>query len=74
MNSRFLMGAALGAALLANTVSAAERVGDFSLLDHQGYHHSMSWYDDHKTIALLVQANDSDASAAAAALASLSFA
>ena len=67
MNARFLMGAALGAALLANTVSAAERVGDFSLLDHQGYHHSMSWYDDHKTIALLVQANDSDASAAAAA-------
>ena len=67
MNSRFLMGAALSAALLANTVSAAERVGDFSLLDHQGYHHSMSWYDDHKTIALLVQANDSDASAAAAA-------
>ena len=67
MNSRFLMGAALGAALLANTASAAERVGDFSLLDHQGYHHSMSWYDDHKTIALLVQANDSDASAAAAA-------
>lgn len=67
MNSRFLMGAALGAALLANTVSAAERVGDFSLLDHQGYHHSMSWYDDHKTIALLVQANDSDASAAASA-------
>ena len=67
MNARFLMGAALGAALLANTVSAAERVGDFSLLDHEGYHHSMSWYDDHKTIALLVQANDSDASAAAAA-------
>ncbi len=67
MNSRFLMGAALSAALLANTVSAAERVGDFSLLDHQGYHHSMSWYDDHKTIALLVQANDSNASAEAAA-------
>lgn len=67
MNSRFIMGAALSAALLANTVSAAERVGDFSLLDHQGYHHSMSWYDDHKTIALLVQANDSNASAEAAA-------
>lgn len=67
VNSRFLMGAALSAALLANTVSAAERVGDFSLLDHQGYHHSMSWYDDHKTIALLVQANDSNASAEAAA-------
>lgn len=67
VNSRFIMGAALSAALLANTVSAAERVGDFSLLDHQGYHHSMSWYDDHKTIALLVQANDSNASAEAAA-------
>lgn len=43
--------------------SAAERVGDFSLLDQDGYHHSMSWYDDHKTIALLVQSNDSQAAA-----------
>lgn len=40
-------------------------MGDFSLLDHDGYHHSMSWYDDHKAIALLVQANDSQATAAA---------
>ena len=39
--------------------SAQERVGDFSLLDQQGYHHSMSWYDDHAAIALLVQANGS---------------
>lgn len=46
---------------------AADRVGDFSLLDQDGYHHSMSWYDDHKTIALLVQANDSEASAQAMA-------
>ena len=38
---------------------AADRVGDFSLLDQAGYYHSMSWYDDHESIALLVQANDS---------------
>ena len=58
--------AAAGAAgLLPSALFAADRVGDFSLLDQDGYHHSMSWYDDHKTIALLVQANDSAATAAA---------
>ena len=35
-----------------------ERVGDFSLLDQDGYYHNMSWYDDHAAVALLVQAND----------------
>tara|TARA_B100001250_G_scaffold165063_2_gene142058 strand:+ start:7098 stop:8786 length:1689 start_codon:yes stop_codon:yes gene_type:complete len=45
-------------------VAAADRVGDFSLLDQDGYHHGMSWYDDHKAIAFLVQANDSDSFAA----------
>lgn len=44
---------------------AQERVGDFSLLDQNGYHHSMSWYDDHEAIALLVQVNDSAATEAA---------
>ena len=44
--------------------SSAERVGDFSLLDHDGYHHSMSWYDDHQSIALLVQANGDEGAAA----------
>jgi mono/diheme cytochrome c family protein len=43
--------------------SAADRVGDFSLLDQAGYFHSMSWYDDHVAIAFLVQANDSQATA-----------
>ena len=58
--------AAAGAAgLLPSALFAADRVGDFSLLDQDGYHHSMSWYDDHKTIALLLQANDSAATAAA---------
>lgn len=51
--------------ILAPLAVAQERVGDFSLLDQKGYHHSMSWYDDHAAIAFLVQANDSSATAAA---------
>jgi hypothetical protein len=48
--------------LVPTTVlTAAERVGDFALLDHEGYFHHMSWYDDHQGIALLVQANGSQA-------------
>lgn len=50
---------------------AAERVGDFSLLDQDGYFHNMSWYDDHAAIALLVQANDSQDTAAVPAFAAL---
>ncbi|MEX0618984.1 MAG: hypothetical protein WDZ76_10880 [Pseudohongiellaceae bacterium] len=46
--------------------SAADRVGDFALLDHQGNFHHMSWYDDHSAIALLVQANGSETTAEAA--------
>ena len=45
--------------------SAADRVGDFSLLDQDGYHHGMSWYDDHEAIVFLVQSNDSESVAAA---------
>ena len=57
---------ALAAALLfCNGLQAAERVGDFSLLDQIGNHHKMSWYDDHQSIAFLVQANGSQASTAA---------
>ena len=55
----------LSLALLPALSNAAERVGDFSLLDQNGNHHSMSWYDDHAAIAFLVQANDSQATAAA---------
>ncbi len=59
-----LVKAAVASLLLIPAISsAADRVGDFSLLDQDGYHHSMSWYDDHKVIALLVQANDSKAAA-----------
>jgi hypothetical protein len=59
-----LLKVAIAALLLIPAISsAADRVGDFSLLDQDGYHHSMSWYDDHKMIALLVQANDSQPAA-----------
>ena len=48
-------------ALASVQLYAADRVGDFSLLDQDGYSHTMSWYDDHAAIALLVQANGSRA-------------
>jgi hypothetical protein len=40
---------------------AAQRVGDFSLLDQQGYFHQLSYYDNNKAVALLVQGNGSKA-------------
>ena len=51
---------ALAAVVLAgasNLGMAADPVGDFALLDQDGYFHQMSYYDDHKAIALLVQSN-----------------
>ena len=44
---------------------AANRVGDFALLDQKGYFHQMSYYDDHKAVALLIQGNGSKATAKA---------
>lgn len=58
-----IKGLALSLLLLPLAVNAAERIGDFSLLDQAGYFHNMSWYDDHAAVALLVQANDSQAAA-----------
>ena len=55
----FLKVAVLSVLMLPVAAGAVDRVGDFSLLDQDGYFHNMSWYDDHVTIALLVQANDS---------------
>jgi len=57
--------ALLSLLLVSGLAIGQERVGDFSLLDHEGYHHGMSWYDDHEAIAFLVQANDSAATEAA---------
>ena len=56
---KFLTGLSAALALLPAAAMAAERVGDFALLDHEGYFHHMAWYDDHKAIALLVQVNGS---------------
>ena len=57
----------LAVLLLPAVTSAADRVGDFSLLDQDGYFHNMRWYNDHAAVAFLVQANDSADIAAAVA-------
>ncbi|MBL4819874.1 MAG: redoxin domain-containing protein [Gammaproteobacteria bacterium] len=36
---------------------AADRVGDFALIDHKGTFHHMAWYDDQEAVVLMVQAN-----------------
>ena len=41
----------------ASAATDVKRVGDFSLLDQRGYFHQMSYYDDHKAVALLVQSS-----------------
>ena len=53
--------AALCIAAVSNGGPAPTRVGDFALLDQKGYFHQMSYYDDRKAVALLVQANGSKA-------------
>ena len=42
--------------LMPVLTQAADRVGDFSLLDQNGYFHQMSWYDNNQAIVLFVQA------------------
>ncbi len=64
---RLLLSCMLTLPLLAGAAQAAERVGDFALLDQDGNFHHMSWYDDHKAIAFLVQVNGSAQTAEAAA-------
>ncbi len=46
------------AAPTATAAEASERIGDFSLLDAEGYFHQISWYDDHKAVVLLNYADD----------------
>ncbi|MGB1746984.1 MAG: redoxin family protein [Pseudohongiellaceae bacterium] len=46
-------------------VHGAERVGDFALLDQHGEHHSMRWYNDKKSVALLVHGLSSEATLSA---------
>ncbi len=54
------------AAGAAHADTTPERAGDFALLDHEGYFHHMAWYDDRRAVVLLVQANGSEATRAAA--------
>src|SRR5690606_26045021 len=49
----------------AASAAVAKRAGDFALLDSEGYFHQLSYYDDHKAVALLVQDNGSKATAKA---------
>jgi mono/diheme cytochrome c family protein len=51
----WLLAATLASA--TTLLGAAERVGDFALIDHQGTFHHMAWYDDQAAIVLMVQAN-----------------
>ena len=53
-----LLSAANSCYWAANAATETKRVGDFSLLDQQGYFHQMSYYDDHKAIAGLIRHND----------------
>ncbi|HEY3395096.1 MAG TPA: hypothetical protein VGK58_20495, partial [Lacipirellulaceae bacterium] len=45
---------------------SAARPGDFSLLDHNGYFHQLSYYDDRRAVALLVYGIGDAATAQAA--------
>jgi len=60
---RVMFVVALAGMVSAAAAAPAKRAGDFALLDHQGYFHQLSYYDDHKAVALLVQANGSKATA-----------
>ena len=64
---RLLLSCTVALPLMAPATQAAERVGDFALLDQDGIFHHMSWYDDHKAIAFLVQVNGSAQTVQAAA-------
>ena len=43
---------------LVSHAADSERVGDFALLDAEGYFHHMSWYDDHEAIVFLTHASE----------------
>ncbi len=68
-SSRMAAGGAITALALGFSASfshaADERVGDFALLDHEGYYHHMAWYDNNKAIAFLVQGNGAEETRAA---------
>ncbi len=65
---RRIMLTAICALLAGSPAFAGERVGDFSLIDHRGIFHHMTWYDDQEAVVLLPQAVGATDAAALAAL------
>ena len=62
---RALSVLALASVVGIANAAVAKRVGDFSLLDSQGYFHQLNYYDDHKAVAFLVHGNGSKGTAKA---------
>ncbi len=62
---RLICVLALASVVELTGAATTKRVGDFSLLDQRGYFHQLSYYSDHKAVALLVQGNGSKATARA---------
>ncbi len=42
---------------LTHGAYATQSVGDFTLLDHRGVSHQLSWYSDHDAVVIMVQGN-----------------
>lgn len=63
-----LFGLALVAAVVAGTVNAGERVGDFALIDHQGAIQHMAWYNDHSAVVIMPMTKSQDDAASLKAL------
>ena len=63
-----LLGLALVAAVVAGTVNAGERVGDFALIDHQGAIQHMAWYNDHSAVVIMPMTKSQDDAASLKAL------
>lgn len=53
------LATAFAVTLTSSLVVAAEapKIGDFSLLDHQGKFHQLSWYDDQEAVVIFIQGN-----------------
>jgi peroxiredoxin len=61
--NRILLGLSVltSGLVLGSQAWAVERAGDFALLDQHGRYHQLSYYDDHRAVVLLTQANSCEA-------------
>lgn len=55
MKNFLSIAAAVTLSFATTALFAGERVGDFSLIDHEGTFHNMAWYDDQSAVLLLPQ-------------------